>query len=47
MLRWIFGHIRRDVIRNKTMQDKVGMALMADKMMEAGAEMVRPCEEEA
>lgn len=32
MLRWIYGHTRRDNIRNEDTQDKVGVALKEDKM---------------
>nr|XP_009783418.1 PREDICTED: uncharacterized protein LOC104232023 [Nicotiana sylvestris] len=34
MLRWMYGYTKRDKIRNKVIRDKVGMALVEDKMRE-------------
>ncbi|PHT40405.1 hypothetical protein CQW23_19259 [Capsicum baccatum] len=34
MLRWMCGHTRKDRVRNEIIQEKVGMALVEDKMQE-------------
>ncbi|XP_059277511.1 uncharacterized protein LOC132031532 [Lycium ferocissimum] len=35
MLRWMYGHTWRDMIRNEVIRDKVGVASVADKIREA------------
>lgn len=35
MSRWMYGHTRRDRIRNENIRNKVGVALVEDKMWEA------------
>lgn len=35
MLRWMCKHIRRDVIRNEVIGEKVGVTSIVDKMREA------------
>ena len=34
MLQWMCGHTRKDTIRNKIIQEKVGVASVEDKMRE-------------
>lgn len=34
MLRWMYGHIKRDKIRNEDILGKVGVASAEDKMWE-------------
>ncbi|XP_070032186.1 uncharacterized protein [Nicotiana tomentosiformis] len=40
-LRWMCGHSRLDRIRNEVIRDKVGVALVEDKMREAGLRWFR------
>lgn len=38
ILRWMCGHTRRDRIKSRDIWDKVGVASVVDKMMEARLE---------
>lgn len=42
----MYGHTRRDMIRNEYIQDKVGVASMEKKEVRGEVEMVRACGEE-
>lgn len=35
MLKWMYGHTKSDKIRNKDIQNKVGMTTVVDKLREA------------
>ena len=35
MLRWMCGHTRRDMIKNKCIKEKVGVAPIVEKMVES------------
>ena len=34
MLRWIYGHIRRDRVRNDDIRDRLGVALIKEKLVQ-------------
>ncbi|KAG5569206.1 hypothetical protein H5410_058972 [Solanum commersonii] len=46
MLSWMYGHTRRDRIRNEDIQDKVGSGLFGGQDEGGEVKMVRACEEE-
>lgn len=46
-LRWTYGHNKRDVIKNKDVQDKIKVASEHDEQYEESKiKMIRVCEEE-
>lgn len=46
VLGWMYRHTRRDKIRNKDFQDRVGVRVCGRQDEESEAEVVHACEEE-
>ena len=43
MLRWIYGHTRRDRVQNDDIRDRLGVALIEEKAYPTPVEMVWTC----
>ena len=43
MLRWIYGHTRRDRVRNDDIRDRLGVASIEEKACPTPVEMVWTC----